>query len=66
IIDFDRQLRMLVMDGLERIEVAVRMQIRYVLGRTSPFAHTDPANFTETFTSEGTDPASGEPTPSSY
>ncbi len=66
IIDFDRQLRMLVMDGLERIEVAVRMQIGYVLGRTSPFAHIDSANFTATFTSEGTDPVTGKPTPSSY
>lgn len=66
IIDFDRQLRMLVMDGLERIEVAVRMQIGYVLGRRSPFAHADPASFMETFTSEGIDPATGEPTPSSY
>ncbi|MDC3728090.1 MULTISPECIES: hypothetical protein [Rhodococcus] len=57
---------MLVMDGLECIEVAVRMQIGYVLGRTSPFAHADPGSFTESFTSEDTDPASGEPTPSSY
>ncbi len=31
IIDFDRQLRMLVLDGVERIEVAVRMQVGYVL-----------------------------------
>ncbi|UZF48375.1 Abi family protein [Rhodococcus rhodochrous] len=54
------------MDGLERIEVAVRMQIGYVLGRTSPFAHADPGGLTEAFMSEGTDPASGEPTPSSY
>ncbi|MGW0022021.1 Abi family protein [Rhodococcus sp. NPDC003382] len=66
IIDFDRQLRMLVMDGIERIEVAVRMRIGYVLGRTSAFAHTDPASFTETFTREGTNPATGEPTPSSH
>jgi abortive infection bacteriophage resistance protein len=62
IIDFDRRLRMLVMDGVERIEVAVRMQIGYVLGRVSAFAHEDPACFTAAFTAEG----SGEPTPSSH
>lgn len=54
-IDFDRRLRMLVMDGVERIEVAVRMQIGYVLGRRSPFAYEDPAYFTEAFTAESTD-----------
>ena len=41
IIDFDRRLRMLVMDGVERIEVAVRMQVGYVLGRSSAFAHEE-------------------------
>lgn len=49
VIDFDRHLRMLVMDGVERIEVAVRMQLGYVLGRASAFAHEDPARFTRAF-----------------
>lgn len=62
IIDFDRRLRMLVMDGVERIEVAVRMRIGYVLGRSSPFAHEDPSCFTTAFTAEGSDPVSGETT----
>lgn len=66
IIDFDRHLRMLVMDGVERIEVAVRMQIGYVLGRTSAFAHEDPACFTEAFTAEATGPDTGPPVPSSH
>ncbi|WP_035280686.1 Abi family protein [Actinokineospora spheciospongiae] len=66
IIDFDRRLRMLVMDGVERIEVAVRMQLGYVFGRASAFAHEDPACFTEAFTAPGTDPESGEPVPSSH
>lgn len=66
IIDFDRRLRLLVMDGVERIEVAVRMQIGYVLGRTSAFAHEDPASFTEAFTTKGTDPDTEAPTPSSH
>ncbi|MFT4127768.1 MAG: Abi family protein [Gordonia sp. (in: high G+C Gram-positive bacteria)] len=55
IIDFDRRLRMLVMDGVERIEVAVRMRVGYVLGSRSPFAYEDPACFTEAFTAESTD-----------
>ncbi|MDO4254392.1 MAG: Abi family protein [Kocuria sp.] len=54
IIDFDRRLRMLVMDGVERIEIAVRMRIGYVLGKRSRFAHEDPACFTKAFTAEKT------------
>lgn len=61
IIDFDRRLRMLVMDGVERIEVAVRMRVGYVLGRTSAFAHEDPGCFTEAFTTQSTD--TSEPAP---
>lgn len=54
IVDFDRELRMLVLDGIERIEVAIRMQIGYVLGRTSPFSYESPSCFVESFTSEQT------------
>ncbi len=50
IIDFDRRLRMLMLDGLERIEISLRMRMGYVMGRTSPFAHTDPATFVSSFT----------------
>lgn len=50
VIDFDRQLRLLVMEGVERIEVAVRMRIGYVLGRLSAFAHEDPDCFVDSFT----------------
>lgn len=64
IVDFDRRLRMLVMDGMERIEVAVRMQVGYVLGRSSAFAHEHTANFTDAFTAESTD--TREPTPSKH
>lgn len=55
IIDFDRQLRLLVMEGVERIEVAVRMRAGYILGRTSAFAHEDPACFDDSFTNSETD-----------
>ncbi|MBN2578795.1 MAG: Abi family protein [Pirellulales bacterium] len=43
---FDRQLRLLVMDAIERIEVAVRTQLAYALAHQSgdPFAYAlDPA-----------------------
>src|SRR5690606_6746124 len=55
LIDFDRDLRMLVMDGIERVEVAVRMQMGYVLGRVSAFAHEGTECFTDAFTAKGTD-----------
>ena len=61
IIDFDRRLRMLVMDGMERIEVAARMRIGYVLGRRSAFAYEDPSCFTNVFTSQSTDARSPAP-----
>lgn len=55
IIAFDRRLRMLVLEGLERIEVAIRMRLGYVLGRRSAFAYEDPSYFMPAFTSAGTD-----------
>ncbi|WP_394277376.1 Abi family protein [Luteococcus sp.] len=55
IISFDRRLRMLVMDGIERIEIATRMHMGYVLGRRSPFAYEDPRSFTDAFTTPCTD-----------
>lgn len=64
IIDFDRQLRMLVLDGLERIEIAVRMRIGYVLGRSTIFAYEDPSLFMTAFTADGTDIR--KPTPSKH
>lgn len=64
IIDFDRQLRLLVMDGVERIEVAVRMRAGYILGRRSAFAHEDPACFDDSFTTAATD--SRDPRPSKH
>lgn len=56
VIDFDRRLRMLVLDGLERIEVAIRMRIGYVLGKRSAFAYEDPSCSTQSFTAAGSGP----------
>lgn len=55
LIDFDRKLRMLVLDGIERIEVSLRMQIGYILGRISPFAHQHKSTFVSAFTEEHLD-----------
>lgn len=55
LIDFDRQLRLLVLDGIERIEVAVRRRVGYVLGRASAFAYEDASTFVPAFTAESTD-----------
>ena len=48
---FDKRLRLLVLDAIERIEVAIRVDISYQLGAQDPFAHTNPTllhgNFTK-------------------
>ncbi|MCF6258150.1 MAG: Abi family protein [Gammaproteobacteria bacterium] len=44
--EFDRQLRSLVLDAIERIEVAIRTQITYHMAHTyGAFAHADHRNF---------------------
>lgn len=62
VIAFDRRLRTLVMDGVERIEVAVRMRVGYVLGRRSAFAHLDPETFIPTFVETQADKETGSRT----
>jgi abortive infection bacteriophage resistance protein len=43
---FDRQLRLLIMDAIERIEVSVRTKLAYHLSHEcGPFAQEDPHNF---------------------
>jgi abortive infection bacteriophage resistance protein len=39
---FDKKLRLLVLDALERIEIALRVDISHTLGKKDPFAHTKP------------------------
>lgn len=44
--EYDRQLRLLIIDAIERVEVYVRTLITYHLGHTyGAFGHTDSANF---------------------
>ena len=44
------QLRILLLDALERIEIALRVDLSYRLGQKGPFAYLDPANFNAVFT----------------
>lgn len=43
IYEFDRELRSMMLDALETVEVALRFEIGHTLGRRSAFAHRDPA-----------------------
>lgn len=49
---FDKQLRLLMMDALERIEVALRVDVSHVLGRLDRFAYLKPEFFHEDFSSK--------------
>jgi len=48
---FDKKLRLLALDALERIEMAVRVDVAYTLGKRDPLAHEKPrclhGNFTK-------------------
>ncbi|MFE1594564.1 Abi family protein [Nocardia sp. NPDC058705] len=48
--EFDRMLRLLVLDGIERVEVALRMRLGYVVGAGGAFAHLDPVALDPAFT----------------
>lgn len=39
---FDKKLRLLILDAIERVEVAFRVDIAYLFGGKEPFAHTNP------------------------
>lgn len=40
---FDKKLRLLALDALERIEMAVRVDVAHLLGQRDPLAHLDPS-----------------------
>lgn len=48
---FDKRLRLLVMDALERIEIALRVDISHFLGEKDSFAYQEGGLFFEKFTS---------------
>jgi len=45
----DRRLKLLVLDALERIEIAMRVKVGHTLGRRGAFAHEDPAQLDRKF-----------------
>ena len=47
---FDKRLRLLVVDALERIEIAMRSNIAHVLGEYDAVAYLNPLLFHNTFT----------------
>ncbi len=42
--DFDHRLRRTLMDGLQQLEVGLRVKVGYRLGARSPLAHLDPSH----------------------
>lgn len=48
--EFDRQLRLLVMDAVERVEVALRVDVGHRLGKKHPQAHEQPQYLDGKFT----------------
>lgn len=59
---FDKKLRLLALDALERIEMAVRVDVAHVLGKRDPLGHLKPeclhGGFTKTVQKKG--PAAGK------
>jgi len=47
---FDKKLRLLTLDAIERVEVVLRTDIALLLGQYSPVAHRDPAYLHGRFT----------------
>ena len=56
---FDKKLRLLALDALERIEMAVRVDVAHLLGQRDPSAHENPAclhgNFAKKLITKGAD-----------
>ena len=55
---FDKRLRFLALDALERIEIALRVDISHSLGKNGPFTYLDAGNFKDVF-SKQVDPKTG-------
>jgi abortive infection bacteriophage resistance protein len=47
---FDKRLRLLFLDAIERVEVALRVDIALLIGTRDPWAHRDPAQLHGNFT----------------
>src|SRR5450830_921782 len=62
---FDKKLRLLAQDALERIEMAVRVDVAHLLGKRHPCAHENPiylhGNFTKKLIVNGPDAGKTQP-----
>lgn len=47
---FDRKLRLLALDAIERIELAIQVEVAHLLGKRDPFAHENPDELHGKFT----------------
>ncbi len=47
---FDKDLKLILLDAIERVEIAVRVDIAMLLGARNPFAYIDPALLHKKFT----------------
>lgn len=47
--NFDRKLKLHMLDAIERIEIAMRVRVGYVLGQRNSFAHKNPAHLDPRF-----------------
>lgn len=56
IYEFDRKLRLLTLDAIERVEVAMRFQVGHTLGRHGAFAHTDVDALNDEFAGKSSPP----------
>jgi abortive infection bacteriophage resistance protein len=57
---FDKHLRLLFLDAIERIEVALRVDIALLIGARDPWAHRDPGQLHGNFTKK-INPSTGQP-----
>jgi abortive infection bacteriophage resistance protein len=55
---FDKRLRLLLLDGIERVEIALRVHIALLLSARDPWAHRDPAQLHGNF-AQKIDPRTG-------
>lgn len=53
--DFDKKLRLLMLDALERIEISLRVSISYYLGKNNPVFYKDKTYFSSDFLEKGYD-----------
>lgn len=54
---FDKRLRLLMLDAIERVEVGLRVEMALLLSQRSPWAHRDPSQLDSRFVGGRTRPS---------